>query len=73
VEPAGRGFGRGGRAKAVRATREGRQAYRAGIALWRRAQDELRMVLGGSHGGLTAGLIAAIAGLPAVTTAVEPF
>jgi DNA-binding MarR family transcriptional regulator len=73
VEPAGRGFGQGGRAKAVRATREGRQAYRAGIALWRRAQDELRTVLGETGPGLVSGLAAAIAGLPAARGATDPF
>lgn len=73
VEPAGRGSGQPGRAKAVRATREGRQAYRAGIALWRRAQDEMRALLGSDYAGLVAGLAATIAGTAAVTTAVDPF
>ncbi|WP_341703814.1 MarR family winged helix-turn-helix transcriptional regulator [Ferrovibrio sp.] len=54
-----------GRAKAVRATREGRQAYRAGIALWRQAQDEMLGALGAAYPGLAAGLAAAIAGMPA--------
>lgn len=73
VGPAGRGSGLGGRAKAVRATREGRQLYRAGIALWRQAQDELRTALGDEYTGLVAGLAAVIAGTDVVTGSIEPF
>lgn len=54
-----------GRAKAVRATREGRAAYRAGIALWRQAQDEMIAGLKADYPALMAGLAAAIAGTPA--------
>lgn len=61
----GRGFGQGGRAKAVRATKEGRMAYRAGVALWRQAQDEMIASLAADYPGLMAGLAAAIAGMPA--------
>jgi DNA-binding MarR family transcriptional regulator len=55
-----------GRAKAVRATREGRAAYRAGIALWRQAQDEMIAGLKAEYPALMAGLAAAIAGTPAI-------
>lgn len=55
-----------GRAKAVRATREGRAAYRAGVALWRQAQDELRQRLGESYPALIEGLTQAIASLPSM-------
>jgi len=71
VEAAGRGFGQGGRAKAVRATREGRQAYRAGVALWRQAQDEMLATLGTDYAGLVAGLAAAIAGTAAAEAAAD--
>lgn len=54
----------GGRAKAVRATREGRAAYRAGIALWREAQDEMIAGLKAEYPALMSGLAAAIAGTP---------
>lgn len=59
-----RGFGQGGRAKAVRATREGKAAYRAGVALWRQAQDEMIAGLAADYPALMAGLAAAIAGTP---------
>lgn len=68
VEPAGRGFGQGGRAKAVRATREGRMAYRAGLPLWRAAQDELRRALGPQHKALMDSLHAAIGAMPPAGT-----
>lgn len=64
VGSARRGFGRGGRAKAVRATREGRMVYRAGVALWRRAQDEMIAGLAESYPALARGLAAAIAATP---------
>lgn len=54
-----------GRAKAVRATREGRAAYRTGLALWRQAQDEMIAGLKADYPALMAGLTAAIAGTPA--------
>lgn len=54
----------GGRAKAVRATREGRAAYRAGVALWRDAQDEMIAGLKSEYPALMSGLAAAIAGSP---------
>ena len=54
----------GGRAKAVRATREGRAAYRAGVALWREAQDEMIAGLKSEYPALMSGLAAAIAGTP---------
>ncbi|WP_341894424.1 MarR family winged helix-turn-helix transcriptional regulator [Ferrovibrio terrae] len=60
VAPAGQG-----RAKLVRATREGRAAYRAGVALWRAAQDEAQAALGAQFQGLMQGLETTIAGLPA--------
>jgi DNA-binding MarR family transcriptional regulator len=60
VDPSGHG-----RARLVRATRAGRAAYRAGVALWRAAQDEAQAVLGGRFGGLMQALETAIAGLPA--------
>jgi DNA-binding MarR family transcriptional regulator len=63
----GRGFGQGGRAKAVRATREGRMAYRAGVALWRQAQDEMIAGLAAEYPALMAGLAAAIAAIPAAS------
>lgn len=60
VAPAGHG-----RAKLVRATREGRAAYRAGVALWRAAQDDMHRLLEGQFSGLMAGLASTVAGLPA--------
>jgi DNA-binding MarR family transcriptional regulator len=54
-----------GRAKLVRATREGRAAYRAGVALWRAAQDEAHTALGGQFDTLMQALETTIAGLPA--------
>lgn len=60
-----------GRAKAVRATREGRAAYRAGIALWRQAQDEMIAGLKAEYPALMAGLAAARDALPAGTPATE--
>lgn len=60
-----------GRAKAVRATREGRAAYRAGIALWRQAQDEMIAGLQAEYPALMAGLAAAIAGTPALAPAAR--
>lgn len=54
-----------GRAKLVRATRDGRAAYRAGVALWRAAQDEAHAALGGQFGNLMQALETTIAGLPA--------
>ncbi len=54
-----------GRARLVRATRDGRAAYRAGVALWRAAQDEAHAALGGQFDSLMQGLDATIAGLPA--------
>lgn len=65
VVEAGPRAGAHGRAKAVRATREGRAAYRAGIALWRQAQDEMIAGLKADYPALMAGLAAAIAGTPA--------
>ena len=53
-----------GRAKLVRATREGRAAYRAGVTLWRAAQDEAQAALGMQFTGLMQALEATIAGLP---------
>ncbi len=58
-----------GRAKLVRATREGRAAYRAGVALWRAAQDEAHAALGRQFGSLMQALEATIAGLPAAAGA----
>ena len=58
-----------GRARLVRATREGRAAYRAGVALWRAAQDEAQAALGAHFNGLMQALQAAIAGLPAAAGA----
>jgi len=55
-----------GRAKAVRATREGRAAYRAGVALWRQAQDALIQRLGADYPRLIEGLASVIRALPAV-------
>ncbi len=54
----------GGRARAVRATREGRAAYRAGVALWRAAQDEMIAGLQDEYPALMSGLAAAISGTP---------
>lgn len=54
-----------GRARLVRATREGRAAWRAGIALWREAQNEAQGVLGQQFPDLMRALAATIAGLPA--------
>lgn len=54
----------GGRAKAVRATRQGRAAYRAGVALWRQAQDEMIAGLQQDYPALMSGLAAAIAAAP---------
>lgn len=54
----------GGRARAVRATREGRAAYRAGVALWREAQDAMIAALRSEYPALMSGLAAAIAGAP---------
>ena len=54
----------GGRAKAVRATREGRAAYRAGVTLWRQAQDEMIAGLRAEYPALMSGLAAAIASTP---------
>jgi DNA-binding MarR family transcriptional regulator len=54
-----------GRARLVRATREGRAAYRAGVALWRAAQDAAHAALGGQFDALMQGLETTIAGLPA--------
>jgi DNA-binding MarR family transcriptional regulator len=54
-----------GRARLVRATQEGRTAYRAGVALWRAAQDEARAALGGQFSNLMQALETTIAGLPA--------
>lgn len=56
--------GRHGRAKAVRATSAGRAAYRAGLSLWRAAQDELREGLGAMHPTLGAVLDTTIAATP---------
>lgn len=67
IEPARQG----GRAKAVRATREGRGAYRAGIALWRQAQDEMIAGLQQEYPALMSGLAAAIAGTPLSPAAAE--
>ena len=64
VEPSANG----GRARAVRATREGRAAYRAGVALWREAQDEMIAGLKSEYPALTSGLAAAIAGTPQAAT-----
>ncbi len=61
-----------GRAKAVRATREGRAAYRAGIALWRQAQDEMIAGLRADYPALMAGLAAALDALPAGMPAANP-
>jgi DNA-binding MarR family transcriptional regulator len=55
---------RGGRARAVRATFEGRAAYCAGVALWRQAQDEMIAGLRQDYPGLMRGLAAAIAAVP---------
>lgn len=54
-----------GRAKLVRATQQGRAAYRAGVALWRAAQDAAHAALGGQFGNLMQALETTIAGLPA--------
>lgn len=54
-----------GRAKLVRATRDGRAAYRAGVVLWRAAQDEAHAALGGQFDSLMQALDTTIAGLPA--------
>jgi len=54
-----------GRARLVRATREGRAAYRAGVALWRAAQDDVKAALGGDFPALMQALQTTIAGLPA--------
>lgn len=54
-----------GRARLVRATREGRAAYRAGVALWREAQDAAKAALGADFPALMQALQATIAGLPA--------
>lgn len=61
-----------GRAKAVRATREGRAAYRAGIALWRQAQDEMIAGLQAEYPALMAGLAAARDALPDALPAGTP-
>lgn len=61
-----------GRAKAVRATREGRAAYRAGIALWRQAQDEMIEGLRADYPALMAGLASAIANTPAAGAEIPP-
>lgn len=60
----------GGRAKAVRATREGRAAYRAGVTLWREAQDEMIAGLKSDYPALMSGLAAAIAGTPQLADGV---
>lgn len=60
VEPAANG----GRARAVRATREGRAAYRVGVTLWREAQDEMIAGLRSEYPALMSGLTAAITGAP---------
>ena len=54
-----------GRARLVRATREGRAAWRAGIVLWRDAQNEAQAVLGRQYPDLMQALATTIAGLPA--------
>jgi DNA-binding MarR family transcriptional regulator len=54
-----------GRARLVRATAAGRAAYRAGMALWRSAQDEAQAALGAEFPALMQALQTAIAGLPA--------
>lgn len=54
----------GGRARAVRTTREGRAAYRAGVTLWRQAQDEMIAGLKQDYPALMSGLAAAIAAAP---------
>lgn len=59
VSPAPRG-----RARLVRATREGRAAYRAGVALWREAQDAAKAVVGQDFPALMQALQTTIAGLP---------
>lgn len=59
VSPAPRG-----RARLVRATREGRAAYRAGVALWREAQDAAKAAVGQDFPALMQALQTAIAGLP---------
>jgi DNA-binding MarR family transcriptional regulator len=58
-----------GRARAVRATREGRSAYRAGLALWRQAQDEMIAGLKDEYPALMAGLAAAIVATPGIEAA----
>lgn len=60
VTPSGRG-----RARLVRATQQGRAAYRAGVALWRAAQDEAHAALGDRFAPLMQALETTIAGLPA--------
>lgn len=54
-----------GRARLVRATREGRAAWRAGIALWREAQNEAQAMLDGQLPDLMQALATTIAALPA--------
>lgn len=54
-----------GRAKLVRATAGGRAAYRAGVGLWRAAQDAAKSTLGPQFSGLMQALESTIAGLPA--------
>lgn len=60
----------GGRAKAVRATREGRAAYRAGVTLWREAQNEMIAGLKSEYPALMSGLAAAIAATPQLADSV---